>query len=156
MELRELTIRDRDSIANLFRDVFANEPWNDDWSDRAQLDAYIHDLIGQDNSLTLGYLDGDHIVALAMGHIKHWFAGTEYNVDELCVDREMQGRGIGSMFLGEMERWLSERGITRIFLQTDRDMPAYVFYKHRGFREMEEHVSFVKEIRGCGCLSNGK
>ena len=146
MELKELTIQDGASITNLFRSVFTNEPWNDDWSDRAQLDAYIHDLIGQDNSLTLGYFDGDHIVALAMGHIKHWFAGTEYNIDELCVDREMQGRGIGSMFLGEIERCLSGRGITRIFLQTDRDMPAFAFYKHRGFQEMEGHVSFVKKI----------
>ena len=146
MELRELTIKDRASITDLFRSVFTNEPWNDDWSDHALLDAYIHDLIGQDNSLTLGYFDCDHIVALAMGHIKHWFAGTEYNIDELCVDREMQGRGIGSMFLGEVERCLSGRGITRIFLQTDRDMPAYAFYIHRGFREMEGHVSFVKRI----------
>ena len=113
-----------------------------------QLDTYIHDLIGQDNSLTLGYCDGDHIVALAMGHIKHWFAGIEYNIDELCVDRNMQGKGIGSMFLGEIECFLSGRGITRIFLQTDRDMPAYAFYKHRGFREMEEHVSLVKRFRG--------
>ena len=75
------------------------------------MDAYIHDLIGQDNSLTLGYCDGDHIVALAMGHIKHWFAGTEYNIDEFCVDRKMQGKGIGSMFLGEIERFLSGHGI---------------------------------------------
>ena len=146
MELKELTIQDRASITNLFRSVFTNEPWNDDWSDHAQLDAYIHDLIGQDNSLTLGYYDGDHIVALAMGHIKHWCAGTEYNIDELCVDREMQGGGIGSMFLGEIERFLSGRGISRIFLQTDRDMPAYTFYIHRGFQEMEGHVSFVKKI----------
>ena len=146
MELKELKNQDRASITNLFRSVFTNEPWNDDWSDHAQLDAYIHDLIGQDNSLTLGYCDGDHIVALAMGHIKHWFAGTEYNIDEFCVDRKMQGKGIGSMFLGEIECFLSGRGITRIFLQTDRDMPAYAFYKHRGFREMEEHVSLVKKI----------
>ena len=146
MELKELTIKDRGSITNLFMSVFTNEPWNDDWSDHAQLDAYIHDLIGQDNSLTLGYCDGNHIVALAMGHIKHWFAGTEYNIDELCVDREMQGRGIGSMFLGEIERFLSGRGITRIFLQTDKDMPAYEFYIHRGFQEMQGHVSFVKQF----------
>ena len=150
MELKELTIQDRDSITNLFRSVFTNEPWNDDWSDQAQLDAYIHDLIGQNNSLTLGYIDGDHIVALAMGHIKHWFAGTEYNIDELCVDREMQGRGIGSMFLGEMELFLSERGITRIFLQTERDMPAYVFYMHKGFQEMEGHVSLFRRVSAAG------
>ena len=50
---------------------FSNEPWNDDWSDTEQLNAYISDLTGQSCSLTLGYFDGDRMVALSMGYIKH-------------------------------------------------------------------------------------
>lgn len=46
MELKELKSMDRESIIQLFIDVFSNEPWNDDWSDTAQLDAYITDLTG--------------------------------------------------------------------------------------------------------------
>ena len=39
MELRVLTAPDRGIVTELFRDVFIHEPWLDDWSDQAQLDA---------------------------------------------------------------------------------------------------------------------
>jgi aminoglycoside 6'-N-acetyltransferase I len=148
MERRVLTIRDREIITRLFMDVFTNEPWNDDWSDAEQLNAYISDLIEQGNSLALGYYDGERIVGLSMGHVKHWYTGTEYCIDEFCVDRSMQGQGVGSCFLKEIEEYLSKNGISQIFLQTEQCVPAYAFYVHRGFRELEGHVSFAKKIGG--------
>ena len=41
MELKVLSIKDKEIVTALFKDVFTNEPWNDDWSDTVQLDAYI-------------------------------------------------------------------------------------------------------------------
>ena len=146
MELRVLTVRDRETVKGLFRDVFTNEPWNDDWSDEAQLDAYIDDLTGQSYSLTLGYFDGDRIVGLSMGYIKHWYTGTEYCIDEFCVDRRLQGKGIGGAFMRRIESYLAQNGIRQIFLQTDRDVPAYGFYRRMGFQELEGHVSFAKWV----------
>lgn len=148
MELRRLTAEDRGIITALFKDVFTNEPWNDDWSDQAQLDAYIADLTGQGYSLALGYFDGDQLAAMSLGYIKHWFRGTEYIIDEFCVDRERQGQKIGSAFLKEIEAYLSKTGIRSMFLQTEKDMPAYSFYLHNGFTELKGHVSFTKRIDG--------
>ena len=144
MELRRLTNEDREIATKLFTDVFTHEPWNDDWSDREQLDAYIRDLTGQSYSLTLGYFDGDVLTALAMGYIKHWYSGTEYIINELCVDRKRQGQGIGSSFLKAIEEYLSENGISQIFLLTDRNVPAYQFYLKNGFQEQAGNVAFAK------------
>ena len=146
MELKKLTIQDKAIITHLFTEVFTNEPWNDDWSDRDQLDAYIHDLAGQGYSLTLGYFQDDRLVALSMGHIKHWYTGTEYYIDELCVDKAFQGQGIGGRFVEEIEAYLLQNGICQIFLQTSQDVPAYEFYKRRGFQELEGHISFAKRL----------
>ena len=147
MELRKLSGEDRELIRNLFRDVFTHEPWMDDWSDEVQLEAYISDLTGQSNSLALGFFTEGKMVALSMGQIRHGYTGTEYVVDEFCVDRAYQGRGTGKAFLGAMEAYLRETGIQQIFLQTERDAPAYGFYLHCGFQEMTGHVSFAKRIR---------
>ncbi|MBR6008047.1 MAG: GNAT family N-acetyltransferase [Clostridia bacterium] len=144
MELRKLSICDKTIITELFRDVFTNEPWNDDWSDSKQLDAYITDLIGQGYSLTLGYFDGERLAALSMGYVKHWYKGTEYVIDEFCVDRQRQGRGIGTAFMKAIEAYLAENGIFGIFLQTENNVPAYGFYLHNGFSELTGHVSFAK------------
>ena len=146
MELRELTIHDKAGITALFVDVFTHEPWNDDWSDARQLDAYITDHVGQDSSLTLGYFDGERLAALSMGHITHWYTGTEYCVQEFCVARDLQGNGIGTAFLREVEAFLLTKGVCQIFLQTERDVPAYQFYLRNGFTEMKDHVSFAKQL----------
>ncbi|MBR3108990.1 MAG: GNAT family N-acetyltransferase [Clostridia bacterium] len=153
MELRRLTVQDRAILTELFKDVFTNEPWNDDWSNAEQLDAYIADLTGQSNSLPLGYFDGDRLVGLSLGYVKHWYTGTEYCIDEFCVGRGLQGKGIGTAFLQDIEAFLAERQITQIFLQTDRSVPAYAFYRSRGFLELESHVSFAKKVKRISCIS---
>lgn len=146
MELRTLGISDRAAVTRLFRDVFTKEPWNDDWSDRKQLDAYIEDLTGQNNSLTLGCFERGRLAGLSMGHVKHWHTGTEYLIDEFCVDPSSQGRGVGTEFLRLIENYLKERGIHHIFLLTDRTVPAYDFYRKMGFTELKDSVSFVKTL----------
>ena len=146
MQLRELTINDKELIKELFRSVFMREPWNDDWSDDAQLDAYITDLVGCPNSLTLAYFDGDEPVALAMGRVKHWYSSTEYYIDELCVRTELQGKGIGGSFVSDIEAYLIEHGVKAIFLLTNRDVPAYDFYKKHGFETHDVIVAFAKHL----------
>ncbi len=146
MELKRLTIQDRKIITELFTDVFTNEPWNDDWSDTEQLYAYITDMTGQPYSLTLGYFDGDRLAGLSMGYIKHWYSGTEYIINEFCVNRETQRKGIGSDFMKAVETYLRENGISQIFLLTDRDVPAYSFYQKNGFTESMGIAAFSKRI----------
>ena len=145
MDLKELTLRDRESMTKLFADVFTGEPWNDDWSCPGQLDAYITDLAGQSNSLTFGYFNGDRLIGLAMGHIRHWHEGTEYCIDEFCIARDMQGRGHGGRFMDCVESQLLERGIPWIFLLTDRHTPAYDFYRKHGFRELHDNAALVRK-----------
>lgn len=134
------------AIQALFASVFTQPPWNDDWSDQAQLTAYIHDLTGQDNSLTFGLYEGEDLVGLSMGHIKHWYTGTEYCIDELCIRTGLQGRGLGRVFVEEIENACRELGLTHLFLLTDRDVPAYGFYKKMGFYELAGNIAFAKDL----------
>lgn len=65
-------------------------------------------------------------------------------IDELCVKTELQGQGIGGKFVNAVEEYLLKQGIKAIFLLTDKDVPAYDFYKKHGFEEHENNVAFVK------------
>ena len=118
-----------------FSDFSYSTPINmdDDWSDAAQLDAYITDLCGNVNSLTLALFEGDKMVALSMGYIKHWYRGTEYIINELCVKTEKQHQGIGTEFLHQIEDYLKANDLKAIYLLTERTVPAYNFYKKNGF-----------------------
>lgn len=144
--IKKLGVEHLEEVKSLFVEVFTKEPWNDDWSDAAQLDNYILDLIGQSNSVTLGYFFEDEMVGLSMGRIKHWFSGTEYCIDELCIKREYQGKGCGTKFIKEMEEYCKSIGLKQIFLQTDQNVPAYEFYKKNDFFQLKEHVAFGKKF----------
>ena len=48
--------------------------WNDDWGD-------------------------EKLVAISLGQITHWWEGTNYVLDELCVSPDYQGSGLGSRFM---------------------------------------------------------
>lgn len=146
-EIRRLSAENIEEIKKLFRDIFTKEPWNDDWSDDAQLHAYITDLTGNQNSLTLGlYVDGT-LTGLSMGSVMHWYMGTEYYIYELCIKTEEQGKGLGTEFLKKIEAYISERGMTHIYLQTERNVPAYGFYIKNGFAELEGHASLAKFLK---------
>ena len=144
MELREFGIKDINEIKQLFYDIFTNEPWNDDWSDEQQLHEYITDLIGNRNSLSLGLYEGDELIGLSLGSVMHWYTGTEYYIFEFCIKTEKQGKGAGTAFLKKVEEFAKSKQITHIFLQTERNVPAYEFYQKNGFTELEYHVSLYK------------
>ncbi len=143
---RRIGTNETEAIKELFVSVFTVEPWKDDWSDQEQLNAYIHDLTGQSNSLTYGLYENGKLIGVSMGNIKHWFTGTEYYVDEFCIRPDRQGRGLGTLLLKEIEKAIKDLGLTQLFLQTESTVPAYHFYRKNGFNELKEHVSFAKKL----------
>lgn len=143
-ELVELDGSSFEDIKTLFRSVFTQPPWNDDWSDEEQLDQYLLDLMGARVPLVLGLVEDGKLIGISLGNIRHWCEGTEYLIDELCIKTEMQGRGYGSLFLSFIEEHLRERGLHTIYLTTDRNVPAYEFYRSRGFIELPDDVAFFK------------
>ena len=143
---KRIGMNEIERIKELFKSVFTVEPWNDDWSNQEQLDLYLSDLVGQSNSLTFGLFEDEQLIGVAMGHIRHWYSGTEYYIDELCIRTDRQGNGVGTFFLKEIEKGIKKIGLKQIFLQTENHVPAYGFYQKNGFYELKGHVSFAKQI----------
>ena len=146
IEFITLDLNNLNEMAELYRISFAGEPWNDDWSNTEQLYKYMKEISGSYNSLNYGLkLDGK-LVAMSIGMIRHWWEGTNYNIEELCVSPELQGQGIGSYFMELIEKDIQTRGAVGIFLQTDNDKPAYSFYHKIGFGNLGQHVSLYKAL----------
>ncbi len=135
------------AIAEMYRNAFSGDPWNDDWSDTSQLTEYIRDVSCYFQGLNYGLLIDGKLSAVALGSIRHWWEGTNYNLEELCVSKDLQGQGIGSRFMNLIEEDVKSMGLAGIFLQTDNDMPSYKFYGKNGYHELGEHVSFYKSVK---------
>ena len=112
-----------------------------------QLSEYIKEISGGYGALNFGLLIDGKLAAMSLGMIRHWWQGTNYNIEELCVNPDLQGRGIGTRFMGLIEKKIKEKGLCGIFLQTDNDKPSYRFYLKNGFKELDSHVSFYKRVK---------
>lgn len=135
------------AIADLYREAFMGEPWNDDWSDRIQLEAYIKDVAGDFEGLNYGLLIEGKLAAVSLGTVRHWWEGTNYNIEEFCVDPKLQGKGLGSRFMDMIENEVRAKGFAGIFLQTDKDKPSYRFYLKNGYNDLNLHVSLYKSVK---------
>ena len=134
-------------IAELYKNAFGCEPWNDDWSNAEQLTEYIKEISCSYHALNFGLFINGKLTALSIGMIRHWWEGTNYNIEEFCVSPDMQGKNIGSRFMAMIENDIKSRGLSGIFLQTDSDKPSYHFYQKNGFKELDFHVSFYKKLK---------
>ncbi len=145
-QILTLSTKNLPEIKELFRSVFTLPPWNDDWSNDVQLEEYLLDVMTARNPLNLGFYKDKELIGLSLGYIKHWCSGTEYFINELCIRPELQGNGYGTIFLQGIEDILRYEKIGTIFLLTERDVPAYEFYKQRGFEETPNQTAFFKNI----------
>ncbi len=133
-------------VAKLYKNAFGREPWNDNWDDETQLMEYLKEISCSFNSLNYGLFIDGKLAAVSIGMIRHWWEGTNYNIEEFFVSPDLQHCGIGSRFMEMIEKDILSRGLNGIFLQTDSDKPAYRFYQKNGFGELSSHVSFYKRI----------
>ena len=90
--------------------------------------------------------DEDELIGISLGYIKHWYSGTEYIINELCIRTDRQGAGAGTFFIREIEKAIRELGLKQIFLLTDSNVPACEFYRKNGFTECTSNVAFAKSI----------
>lgn len=146
LTLKRMDMDSFEEIKELFRSVFAAPPWNEDWSDEEQLDNYLKDLMEVRLPIILGLYDDDRFIGVSIGCVRHWYGGTEYFIEELCIRSDLQRRGYGTKFIFMIEDYIKEHGMMQIFLMTDRTQPAYKFYKKLGFDELPEHASFFREL----------
>lgn len=133
-------------MAELYKRAFEQIPWNDNWNDSDQLTEYMKEISSSFHSLNYGLLIDGNLSALSIGMIRHWWEGTNYNIEEFCVSPDIQGQGTGSRFMKMIETDIKKRGLSGIFLQTDNDKPSYQFYQKNGFNELASHVSFYKRV----------
>ena len=146
METKELSIKNFDEITFIFKEVFTKEPWLDDWSDDNQLNEYLLDIMGMRNPLIYGFYLNQKLIGISIGHIRHWYSGTEYYIEQFCILTDEQKKGYGTTFINQIQKLLLQKDIHVIYLNTERNKPAYNFYKKLGYIELSENTSFYKEF----------
>lgn len=143
-ELHILSKSILDTCVDLFIETFSSKPWYDVYDSKEQVVNFFENHMN--NNYFVGYVlkDENHIVALSLGMKKPWIKGMEYYIDQFCVKVDMQGQGIGSLFLKQIETDIKSKGMNAIILNTEKGYPSEKFYLKNNFDALDELVVLVK------------
>lgn len=146
MQIDRMKTEHIEECVDLFIDVFSGEPWNETYSSREQVAAFFQNHMS--NNYFEGFVlkDQGKIIAMSIGMKKPWIEGTEYYIDQFCVKTELQGKGVGSLFLKLIEEEIGKQGMNAIILNTERKFPSERFYLKNGFETFDELVILSKLV----------
>jgi aminoglycoside 6'-N-acetyltransferase I len=125
--------KDIQGCAEVFIEVFGNEPWNEEWhiaDAKARLEEMYH---------TPGFhgvlaASGDEVLGFAMGYTEQWQRGKRhFYLQEICVLAEHRRLGVGTGLVHVLCRDLMTMDVEAIYLLTAREGPAQAFYEKLGF-----------------------
>lgn len=131
--------------SELFIKVFNNKPWNDKWA-LETASKRLNDIFIAPNFEGVIYIEDAEIKGAIFGNCEQYYDGIHYNLKELFISNELQGKGIGRKLISELEDRLKEVGVTTIILITSKGNGTNNFYLKNNFSEFSEMVIMEKEI----------
>jgi aminoglycoside 6'-N-acetyltransferase I len=140
--------KDIPDCAEVFVEVFGNEPWNEEWhiaDAQARLEEMAHTPGFQG---VLAASDGKAL-GFAMGHTEQWQRGKKhFYLQEMCVLPDYQRRGVGSGLVQTLCDGLKRLNIEAICLLTTQESAAQAFYEKLGFDVNPKMVMMGKHLNG--------
>ncbi len=141
--VRRYEPRDLQGSAAVFCSAFAAEPWKENWTQQLA-ETRISELTGTPISAGFVYEEQGSILAVAAGRVCTYLYGKEYVIDEFCVSAEMQGKGIGSRLMQQIEQEMRAAGCVGIVLQTTHGYPSERFYLKNGFQRNPDMITMYR------------
>jgi len=143
--IRAYTPESFGACRELFIEVFNGEPWHDNWTDESA-GACLREIVGHQRFFGFTLWEEDTLMGAALCHGKTWCKGSEVIVDELFISPDCRHRGYGTALMEAVEGYARENGLTSIALLTDREYPAFGFYKGQGYRESKYMVWIYRRM----------
>ena len=113
--IQQCTREHLDRYGEIYAAAFSGEPWNDHWSVE---DATVHvgEILDSKQSYGLEYLVDGQVAGFILGASMLFHYGRTFEINDLAVSPEYQGRGIASLLLDRLVADLREQGINKVCL----------------------------------------
>ena len=133
-----------DRCVKLYYDMFTSPEWGFTWLTMEKTRRYFTDMANAPRFKGYMYMQDGDAAGACFGDISDYFKTAQYYIREIFVDQSIQGRGVGSRFLADIEADLKRCGIDNVILSTSRGIKAFDFYKNNGYIENPETAFLVK------------
>jgi aminoglycoside 6'-N-acetyltransferase I len=131
--------------SGLYIKVFNAEPWNDKWT-LGTAHKRLNDIYASPNFEGFLCMECGQVKGAIFGNYEQFYDGVHYNLREMFISNELQGKGIGSKLLNELENRLRDLGVTTIILFTSKGNKTSEFYLKNDFLEWDDMAMMGKDI----------
>ncbi|MCB2312953.1 GNAT family N-acetyltransferase [Clostridium tagluense] len=131
--------------SELYIEVFNAEPWNDKWT-LETAHKRLNDIYISTNFEGVLYVEDEQIKGAIFGNYEQFYDGIHYNLREMFISNELQGQGIGSKLINELEKRLKGIGVTTIILFTSKENKTSEFYSKNNFTEWDSMAMMGKDL----------
>jgi aminoglycoside 6'-N-acetyltransferase I len=121
-----------DSLIKAFIETFVGEPWNETWEYSWVLNR-IRWLENVPNFIGKVCLENERVVGALLGYAKPFRDKLDYEILELFVLPDYQGKGFGKLLIEDLSNSLPVEKYGVIHLLTGRDTSSEKFYEKIGY-----------------------
>jgi ribosomal protein S18 acetylase RimI-like enzyme len=141
-----LSLENLEECTELYTCVFNGEPWNDGWEEEDARERLL-DIFSNRKFWGIGIYDKEQkMIGFLVGYTEKWLSNHHFYLNEMCVKSELQGRGIGSKLIKELDVFCDKNDINCIYLLTAKDGQAEAFYKKNGFYVSPKMIMMSKSL----------
>ena len=144
MEYRPFTLEDLPRTAKLYVDYY--NAYEDGEGTIETTTKRIHQVMTREDAFGLLLEDKGRLLGFAMGYFEQYDDCQAYDLIEIVVAGERQNQGLGTAFMRELERRVSEKGAMLIQLQSVNDAKHEHFYDKLGFKDAKNLVLKTKML----------
>ncbi|GHU51322.1 hypothetical protein AGMMS49975_04340 [Clostridia bacterium] len=141
--IREIRQTDLEILGEMYYKLFTSEGWKFEWLEQDNVRRYLKDMYEINNFRGYVYIYENILLGCCFGEASDYFSAKQFVIKEIYMDLKVQRRGLGTLFLSEIEEDLKENGFNNVMLYTVKTIPAYEFYHKNGYIDGDE----------CSCLA---
>lgn len=142
MNYREILLKDIEKLWPLYIDYY-NNCEGGCWTYEA---AYkrIHQVLSIEDAYGLLLEEEEKVIGFAVGYFQQYDDIQSYVLEEILIDRDHQGKGLGTAFLAELEKRVKALGTACVELKAVKDEMHEHYYTKAGFHPVKNFVLKVK------------
>ncbi len=142
MQFCELTAADLPDAVKLYLDYY-NGCEDGGWTEATAL-RRIRQVVTRMDAYGLAAVEGDALVAFAMGYFEQYDDCFAYDLVEIVVAADRQNCGIGTALMCELEARVKEKGAMLVQLQAVNDEHHEYFYGKLGYKDAKNLILKTK------------
>ncbi len=147
LALKKITEKEIKESADLYYEVFTSEAFKFHWLTKQKAYNYFLDMYNTPNFLGFLFLNNDEVIGVCVGIGNPHFINNQYEIKEIFIKPSLQKKGIGNLFLSEVESALLNMDYQIITLYTQKNIPAYNFYSKKNYITLKSTTHMMKILQ---------